>query len=750
MASGGSSIEDPERVAMLAELAQLRAASRPTTLREMLRACHESYHQCLAVETDMTKTTRGGLTKPEGRKRPAGLRPWLDFDKKLSQAFRFIDATLHTADGKATRAFRSMTAIESWSSHVQRSKIASENDLRDYLKHYVDGFVTDICDAVGKPLSVNNTPHGIGLDIEDSRKSASGPQTPDRSRKPPKIINADRFAVSSGVGADTRLVTVAELKAPHKLSMNILDLALERAESIDLGEMVEELTVYTEDPDKSIQEARRLFAIVATQTYDYMLDGRCLYGCIATGEATVFLKIDEHRSQVLYYHLARPSQEVAGGSGQGFNYDKTSIAQLASFYFLAMDDPPPCQDWFEQAIVKAPVWKVDYNVEWGKTPTARRQELKKYERKDRAFSGSRVGEIDRSPVATRSTKRCKTDTHCADDRGSDDEGRRKADQRTSLPGLLPKILSQSQQQEQSSRPTTSSNKKQQQRPYCTQTCLLSLVKRRPIDQACPNAQLHPRRRQSNLHSLTREELCNLLREQLRQSRDENCDDLWIQGSRGMLFKLSLASHGYSFVGKATIKHWIPEFLHEAETYEHLQDLQGDLIPVYLGSIDLVKPYYAFCTVLVHILLLSYGGERLKGDNALDGLENQLRHFEDTITARGVRHLDLEPRNMLWNEELGRLMFIDFERSIIDTDAVSNPPGSPQAKVSQTQQPKTTDRGRKRKALQELIPPPGALNKKAKTQGIVSNLLASPLKPSLEVKGVSKGKDSYIIAIEYPT
>ena len=33
-------------------------------------------------------------------------------------------------------------------------------------------------------------------------------------------------------------------------------------------------------------------------------------------------------------------------------------------------------------------------------------------------------------------------------------------------------------------------------------------------------------------------------------------------------------------------------------------------------------------------------------------------------ALGVLHRDVATRNILWNEERGRVMFIDFERSVV--------------------------------------------------------------------------------------
>ena len=63
-----------------------------------------------------------------------------------------------------------------------------------------------------------------------------------------------------------------------------------------------------------------------------------------------------------------------------------------------------------------------------------------------------------------------------------------------------------------------------------------------------------------------------------------------------------------------------------------------------------------------MLLLSYGGE-----DPLDSSEvqrQQMADFQSTIEAFGVRHGNVGCRNMLWNEELQRLMSIDFERSTL--------------------------------------------------------------------------------------
>jgi len=101
-------------------------------------------------------------------------------------------------------------------------------------------------------------------------------------------------------------------------------------------------------------------------------------------------------------------------------------------------------------------------------------------------------------------------------------------------------------------------------------------------------------------------------------------------------------------------------------YDVLRSIQGIHVPVHLGSIDLATPYfYEGICELVHMMFLSFGGKRISqclttGNRLLitKGVDNSAK----AIHSLGVLHKDLEPRNILWNEETGRVMVIDFERA----------------------------------------------------------------------------------------
>jgi hypothetical protein len=65
------------------------------------------------------------------------------------------------------------------------------------------------------------------------------------------------------------------------------------------------------------------------------------------------------------------------------------------------------------------------------------------------------------------------------------------------------------------------------------------------------------------HVISPPTFLRLMRSQLARDRDSNCEPLYIQGARGALFKLTLASHGYTGAAKGTILDFIPDLQHEA-------------------------------------------------------------------------------------------------------------------------------------------------------------------------------------------
>lgn len=110
-------------------------------------------------------------------------------------------------------------------------------------------------------------------------------------------------------------------------------------------------------------------------------------------------------------------------------------------------------------------------------------------------------------------------------------------------------------------------------------------------------------------------------------------------ARGALFRLTLQSYGYVFVAKETVLACNRDLKHEAQVYHHLQDIQGGIIPVYIGSVDLQHCYFLDAGVrIVHMLLMSWGGEAFHGDS-ISSL--------DTRTRKCVK--DTEATRSLWSQ-----------------------------------------------------------------------------------------------------
>jgi hypothetical protein len=68
----------------------------------------------------------------------------------------------------------------------------------------------------------------------------------------------------------------------------------------------------------------------------------------------------------------------------------------------------------------------------------------------------------------------------------------------------------------------------------TQACLLGLVQKRPLDDACPNISAHRIHVAGNKHALGRKPLAKIMLRQLAEDSDNGFKPLRKQGARGAL------------------------------------------------------------------------------------------------------------------------------------------------------------------------------------------------------------------------
>jgi len=134
------------------------------------------------------------------------------------------------------------------------------------------------------------------------------------------------------------------------------------------------------------------------------------------------------------------------------------------------------------------------------------------------------------------------------------------------------------------------------------------------------------------------------------------------------FRLTLESYRYTFVAKGTVMAFKGKLKHEGLVYRHLDEVQGELIPVYLGNISLVRPYFLdFGVRIVYMLLMSWAGEQARKDLMLAMGRDLVVETSEAVTKMlgcGVEHRDVQPPNVLWNTEGRKVMLVDFERSEI--------------------------------------------------------------------------------------
>lgn len=263
------------------------------------------------------------------------------------------------------------------------------------------------------------------------------------------------------------------------------------------------------------------------------------------------------------------------------------------------------------------------------------------------------------------------------------------------------------------------------REYCTQACLLGLKRGSNLDESCPNTASHRVSEGSIHHPIDEKAFTRLAREDLAQDLAKSTGvysvRLNMNGTTGTLFKLMLPRYEYVFVGKGTTSEFVLNLQHEALVYEHrLKSLQGQSVPVYLGSIDvdLVIRWAIGADQIVHMMLMSWSGDTIP-ETEVPILEVN-RTLQEVI-LRGVIHNDVfkdsrdwasvrkniyiwstdnvkkhllsqmrkavcypnvRRRNMLWNSERKRVMLIDFERSIILDDESDGPDQADQPKKSE--------------------------------------------------------------------
>ncbi|KAF2001745.1 hypothetical protein P154DRAFT_562456 [Amniculicola lignicola CBS 123094] len=670
------------------EIAENR--TRRTTLPEFLDACHSHLHLGLSIQSDATQSTRGDPAKANNKLRPNKLVAWGDFPQQQAAVW----ANIMNSDFPSERYFTSLHTLEESGRAIQGRMMGSELDLNHFQRFTVEDRVSSIIEQLyNKPAlrqkfklrgSVKFENHANTLSpesqLEDGMEqmTVSGPR-----RRSPRLQakakekearsnsasarttrsshpRADQFCVyNTGTQSSENRVAafVIEYKAPHKLPLGYIYEGLADMELDDV--------VRASDADTPRDQYRRLIAAVITQAFSYMVEGGLEYGCVCTGEASIFLRVPDHEPGTVQYYLSVPKGDVGASTEWIPESDRanrlylTAVAQMLAFTLQALTRPQPRnQNWRASAAAQLNSWEIVYDELLGTIPPD--------DAPSSDYQPPRQDDFLRmSPIQLRRRGPPISSSSCrqpADDRGASDE---EPDQDTpSRQRATPQSMTHAQTTSRASSSRTASRQEAQGGQYCTQKCLLGLVNGGALDTLCPNVRDHGK----GYHQISAPKFLTLIRQQLSRDLDTDCKPVGLPGACGVLFRVRLRSHGYTVAAKTTPVHFVQRLQWEASIYNQLRPVQGRHVPVHLGNIDLETHYfYEGITKLVYMMFLSFGGTRISKHLTAHNstvIAQQVDCAALAIHNLGILHRDLEPRNILWNGERHQVMIIDFERAEI--------------------------------------------------------------------------------------
>ncbi|KAH0421175.1 hypothetical protein CcaCcLH18_13593 [Colletotrichum camelliae] len=615
-------------------------------------------------------------TNPTGRIFPRRIIPWDDF----ATAQEGIWAQLPPgAPFSSQPLFPSQHQLDYVMTLL--SPISSEIGLRNFERDTVENTVQKLIDEAYKNPRLRD---GLGLqgtvtfeshtnlgetddslsehldrmsiERDDTGQPASASRPP--SRKPRRRVRgkgnrADQFCIYRTSDGRNIPALAIEYKAPHKLGRNEVVTGL-------ASEIQPERDVINQNGEGFAFASKVLTAAVVTQLYSYMIGKGIQYGYVCTGEAFVFLHIPNDPATV-YYHVCIPNLDVLDDDENRLH--RTAVAQVFAFIIQALRAEPPPTSWHDAAAA-LDTWAVEYDDVLRNIPESVR---KGKEARASPYKPQRWRGFKRSPIQTRS--RCKQPDANASRRDDSDD-----DEEENPPSPTPNRSNKtavtlstgagSAREHSHRRARQEGQGKQhsiQDRPFCTSDCLRGLAYGGPVDKTCPNFKDH------GYQHIDRDEFLQLIRTQLAEDRGRDADatPLYLAGRIGALFKVRLSSCGYTLVAKGVERVDLVRLQHENDLYYRLKPVQGTCVPVCLGRVDLVLPYYYDSGVFEHFLFLSWAGQPLfdtvhQITNA--NIIHKVSAAYKEIHKLHVLHKDAEPRNIVYEEGTGKVMIVDFERA----------------------------------------------------------------------------------------
>ncbi|KKZ63872.1 hypothetical protein EMCG_01825 [[Emmonsia] crescens] len=656
---------------------QERVHTQPTTLEELIKGCHDSFSRPLQVGTP-SRSTKGTIPPPTGKYCPTSLCLWSNCSAQLQETYDVVSTYLQPTGRDAPRLFTSLHVLNELGRRYSSRKLRSEKDLEHYERTAVEDHVHDIIAELCKiPDARERFQLGDGIVFENHENLLQTSEESDvqlfdeSSTKHPK---PDSFCVHRINGSTNTLITTVEYKPPHKLSVENLRAGLRSMKLWE--EIVQSDTIPKSDElnkdEKLRYNAEQLTCSVLVQEYHVMIQHGLKYSYITNGLAIILLYIPYDDPGTLYYHLCEPNKDVMSESPEIFHQSKTAIARILCLCLMSFLSDARDHKWRNAARSQLHIWKTSFDFTRSQIPDDELQQTPP----GLKYSSSEYAPTEHLPSSplqpgrrpsTRSQTTCApmdTSLHDHMDSSDSDSGQATHGRKRGFS----QVMSSPPSQHSPARPADprpSSGQSQHTAHFCTQRCLLSLQQGGELDHECPNVSLHRQGQNGDQHCINARELVQLLKKQLDHDLDHNCTPFGTCGSYGAPFKITCAAYGYTLVGKGTTSGLWKYVSCEAEIYQVLRKAQGSAVPVFLGMIDLKLILFLHgAGDIRHMLLMGWAGEsidKLKSSTLNDEISKSKRE----IRMLGVVHKDLRLANMLWNNELRRVLIIDFHRSDID-------------------------------------------------------------------------------------
>ncbi|QGA17632.1 hypothetical protein EYB26_005307 [Talaromyces marneffei] len=648
--------------------------TQPTALREFVQACHELFSQRIEVGTP-TKSTKGHIPTPTGKYCPTRLRLWSECPLQQREIYNAVCDYLQPAGREPARHFASLAELHGISRRFSRRVLRSEKDLESYERFAVEDHVHDIIAELCKiPAAQERFRLGNGIAFDNHAHTLDESEDADEevldisSSRHPK---ADQFCVHRVDGTTNILLTTVEYKPPHKLSVENLRKGLRPMEF--WKEVVNRNEIPVEKNEKLIYNAEQLASSVLAQEYHVMIQEGLEYSYITNGLALVLLRIPYHDPSTLYYYLCEPNMEVIVDDSASFQQPATAIGRVLCLCLMSFHSQIRDQAWRNAARSQLHIWKTSFDHTRSQIPDEELQEAPPDSEYPSSESTSSVY-LPSSPLESTSGQARRISSRsrgtCVDleipqtepmDSSDSDTSPAAHGRKRGFSQITSSLLSQRSATRPADSTPPSDQRQQHTSRFCTQRCLLGLQQKGTLDGSCPNVHLHRHGQEGNRHRIDANALVQLLKDQLDQDLDHNCTPFGVCGSYGAPFKITCAAYGYTVVGKGTTSKLWKEVSREAEVYQVLRKVQGLAVPVFLGAIDLDMTYFLHgAGEIRHMLLMAWGGREMGTGERL----TEISRSTALIRKLGVMHGDLRLQNMLWNDELGRVMIIDFHRSEI--------------------------------------------------------------------------------------